>query len=129
MVPLSIGIYYFTMTATTFYPNFFLPAFADILVNIASVATFVNESVSSFEYFYLIKNCFSDLYVFPSKEITNRSIPAPAFYLFGLLSMLLKTSLSLYYGKISINSLNYCKNLAPSGNIPDYSSSLIEAPF
>ena len=55
MVPLYILLYYFTMTTSSFSPNFFIPSFTEICVNIKFVAIFMNESVSYFDYFYLIK--------------------------------------------------------------------------
>ena len=57
VVPLSVCLYSFTMANTAFYPNFFIPAFADICVNMKSVATFMNEPVSHFDTYYLIKKC------------------------------------------------------------------------
>ena len=51
MGPLSICIYYFTMAVTAFSTNFFIPAFSDISVNMTFVANFMNEYVSSFDFF------------------------------------------------------------------------------
>ena len=68
---------------------------------------------------------FPKLYVLPSKDINNRSIPAPAFSLFGILSALLKTSSSFSSGGISITSLVSCMNIDRSGNILASSSSVI----
>ena len=125
METLYICIYSSTMASTALHPNLFIPAFAEICVNIAFVATFMNEYISYFESFSLIKKGFPNLYDFPSKEITNQHIHALAFSPFGLLSVLLKTSPHLYSGNISINLLMSCKNLAPSGNIPAPSYFLI----
>ena len=63
--PLYICLYYFTITATAFYPNLLIRDFEYICVHMTFVATFINEYVSSFEYWSLINNCFPDLYVFP----------------------------------------------------------------
>ena len=126
IVLLYIFLNYFTMDATYFSTNFYIPAFADICMNMMFVDNFTNESVSYFESCPLIKNYLPDFYVFPSKYITNRSIPAPSFSLFALLSAFLKTSPPLYYGKISITLLISCMNLIPSRKISSYSSLLID---
>ena len=49
MGTLSICLYYFTMAATAFYPNFVIPAFSETFVNMTSVATFIIEYVSSID--------------------------------------------------------------------------------
>ena len=58
MGQLSICLYCFIICATSFYPNFLIPAFADICVNMAFVATFINESISYFDYLSLINILF-----------------------------------------------------------------------
>ena len=55
MGPLSISIYYFTIATTKSPQNLFIPAFADICMNMTLFATIINESVSSFYYFSIIK--------------------------------------------------------------------------
>ena len=63
MVPFYIFLYSFTMAVTAFFPNFFIPTFAEIFVDMTSVATLMNESVSYFDSFSPIKigslNCMS----------------------------------------------------------------------
>ena len=61
MGPLSICLNYFTIADTAFYPKILMLEFSDIWVNMTFVATFINEYVSSFDYFYLINNLFPDL--------------------------------------------------------------------
>ena len=61
MGPLSIYLYYFTIVATTFSPNLFIPDFSDICVNMMFVATFINESVSFFDSCHLTKKYFQEL--------------------------------------------------------------------
>ena len=60
-----------------------------------------------------------DLYVLPSKDITNRYIYVP-------LSALLKTSLSFSSGEIFINSFMSSMNISTYGNISASSTSLID---
>ena len=58
METLYICIYSSTMASTALHPNLFIPAFAEICVNIAFVATFMNEYISYFESCSLIKKVF-----------------------------------------------------------------------
>ena len=122
---LSICLYFFTMVATAFLPDLFLPAFADICANMTSVSILMNYSVSSVDSCSIINNCFLKFYVLPSKYITNRYIPALAFSLLGILSAIFNTSSSLSYGNISMTSLMSCTNIATYVNISASYSSLI----
>ena len=45
MAPFYIFLYSFTMDATAFYPDLFIPAFVDIFVKMTFFAIFMNERI------------------------------------------------------------------------------------
>ena len=61
MGPLSIFLNYFIIADINFYPNFLVPAFSDIWVNMTFFAIFIKGSVIYFYSCSLMKNCFPDL--------------------------------------------------------------------
>ena len=95
--------------------NLFIPTFAEISVNMTIVASFINGSVSSFESCYLIKYCFLYFMSSHKKKISIGIFMCLCSPFFGLIFSLLKTSLSLSFGYISITSFMSCMNIAPSG--------------